>query len=136
MNLLNDMSFQRLQAGLQAANIRQRTIANNVANVDTPYYKSSSVSFEDMLQQQMDDSNMRTLRGVTTDPRHFAIGPNSSIPDPVITTDQSTAMNNNMNNVDVDKEMSNLAQNQLRYNAYIQQVNEQIKMMKVAVGGN
>ncbi|MNW63735.1 flagellar basal body rod protein FlgB [compost metagenome] len=49
--------------------------------------------------------------------------------------DQSTSMNNNQNNVDIDREMSLLAENQLRYNAYIQQVSEQIKMMRVGVEG-
>lgn len=44
-------------------------------------------------------------------------------------------MNNNRNNVDVDSEMANLAANQIQYNSYIQQINEQIKMMRVAVEG-
>ena len=43
-------------------------------------------------------------------------------------------MNNNQNNVDADREMS-LAENQLRYNSYIQAVNEQIRMMRTAIEG-
>ncbi|WP_315795323.1 flagellar basal body rod protein FlgB [Paenibacillus sp. BIC5C1] len=134
MNLLNDISFQRLQGALDASNIRQRTIADNIANADTPYFKRSDVAFEEMLQEQM-SGDMPVLKGKVTDSRHFVIGPSSSIPTPVVNMDQSTSMNNNQNNVDVDKEMSLLAENQLRYNAYIQQVNEQIKMMRVGVEG-
>ncbi|MDR9745063.1 flagellar basal body rod protein FlgB [Paenibacillus taichungensis] len=134
MNLLNDISFQRLQGALDASNIRQRTIADNIANADTPYFKRSDVAFEEMLQGQM-NGDMPVLKGKVTDSRHFVIGPSSSIPTPVVNMDQSTSMNNNQNNVDVDKEMSLLAENQLRYNAYIQQVNEQIKMMRVGVEG-
>ncbi|CAM3066353.1 MULTISPECIES: flagellar basal body rod protein FlgB [Paenibacillus] len=134
MNLLNDISFQRLQGALDASNIRQRTIADNIANADTPYFKRSDVAFEEMLQEQM-NGDMPVLKGKVTDSRHFVIGPSSSIPTPVVNMDQSTSMNNNQNNVDVDKEMSLLAENQLRYNAYIQQVNEQIKMMRVGVEG-
>ncbi|RAW17031.1 flagellar basal body rod protein FlgB [Paenibacillus taichungensis] len=134
MNLLNDISFQRLQGALDASNIRQRTIADNIANADTPYFKRSDVAFEEMLQDQM-NGDMPVLKGKVTDSRHFVIGPSSSIPTPVVNMDQSTSMNNNQNNVDVDKEMSLLAENQLRYNAYIQQVNEQIKMMRVGVEG-
>lgn len=78
---------------------------------------------------------MPVLKGKVTDSRHFVIGPSSSVPTPVVTMDHSTSMNNNQNNVDIDKEMSLLAENQLRYNAYIQQVNEQIKMMRVGVEG-
>ncbi|MHA7581278.1 flagellar basal body rod protein FlgB [Paenibacillus vandeheii] len=134
MNLLNDISFQRLQGALDASNIRQRTIADNIANADTPYFKRSDVAFEEMLQEQM-NGDTPVLKGKVTDSRHFVIGPSSSIPTPVVNMDQSTSMNNNQNNVDVDKEMSLLAENQLRYNAYIQQVNEQIKMMRVGVEG-
>jgi len=44
-------------------------------------------------------------------------------------------MNNNGNNVDIDREMSLLAKNQLVYNLYIQQVNHDIKMMRTAIEG-
>ncbi|WP_416297332.1 flagellar basal body rod protein FlgB [Paenibacillus illinoisensis] len=134
MNLLNDISFKRLQGALNASNTRQQTIADNIANADTPYYKRSDVSFEEILKQQT-DGDMPVLKGKVTDSRHFVIGPSSSVPTPVVTMDHSTSMNNNQNNVDIDKEMSLLAENQLRYNAYIQQVNEQIKMMRVGVEG-
>ncbi|MEN1984974.1 MULTISPECIES: flagellar basal body rod protein FlgB [Paenibacillus] len=135
MNLLNDISFKRLQGALDASNMRQNAIANNIANADTPYFKRSDVSFEEMLQQQMNDGDIKVLKGKVTDPRHFVIGPSSSVPAPVVEMDQSTSMNNNQNNVDIDREMSLLAENQLRYNAYIQQVNEQIKMMRVGIEG-
>nr|WP_221192556.1 MULTISPECIES: flagellar basal body rod protein FlgB [Paenibacillus] len=131
---MNDISFKRLQGALDASNTRQQTIADNIANADTPYYKRSDVSFEEILKQQT-DGDMPVLKGKVTDSRHFVIGPSSSVPTPVVTMDHSTSMNNNQNNVDIDKEMSLLAENQLRYNAYIQQVNEQIKMMRVGVEG-
>ncbi|MDR0270088.1 flagellar basal body rod protein FlgB [Paenibacillus sp.] len=134
MDLLNSSSFRLMEAGLQAANIRQNVISNNIANEETPYFKRSDVSFESLLQQELNGS-MSQLRGKVTDPRHFVIGPSSSIPEPVVTTDQSTVMNNNLNNVDVDSEMANLAANQIQYNSYIQQINGQIKMMRTAVEG-
>ncbi|GAF09679.1 flagellar basal-body rod protein FlgB [Paenibacillus pini JCM 16418] len=123
-----------MESGLQAANTRQKVLANNIANAETPYFKKSDVSFESLLQQEI-NGEMPELRGKVTDSRHFAIGPISSIPSPVITVDQSTAMNNNLNNVDVDSEMSKLAENQLQYNSYIQQMNEQIKMIRTVVEG-
>ncbi|CAI6031424.1 Flagellar basal body rod protein FlgB [Paenibacillus sp. JJ-100] len=132
MNLLNDISFKRLQGALDASNIRQRAIANNIANADTPYFKRSDVSFETILQGQQ-NGEIPILKGKITDPRHIVIGPSSSVPTPVVNMDQSTSMNNNQNNVDIDREMSLLAENQLRYSAYIQQVNEQIKMMRIGV---
>ncbi|USB32103.1 flagellar basal body rod protein FlgB [Paenibacillus sp. YPG26] len=134
MQLLNGVGFDRLEGALKAANTRQSVIANNIANVDTPYYKKSEVSFESLLQSQVNEGRI-VLRGRQTDPKHMAIGPANNVPDTLITTDQSTSMNNNMNNVDIDSEMSSLAENQLRYNAYIEQLNSRIRMMRTAVEG-
>lgn len=133
INLLNDVSFRTLQAGVDAANVRQLAITNNIANSDTPYFKRSEVHFEQLLEQEMQGTP--TLTGRRTNERHIPIGPSSSIPAAVTTTDNSTAMSNNNNNVDVDKEMSLLAENQLRYNSYIQLVNEHIKIMRTATEG-
>lgn len=132
MQLLNGAGFNKLETALQAANIRQGVLANNIANVDTPYFKRSNVSFESLLKSEM-DGNRLTLKGRRTDTKHFDIGPSSSIPVPVISTDESTAMNNNLNNVDIDSEMTRLAENQLRYNSYIEQINYQIKFKRTAV---
>lgn len=134
MNLLSNSSFQRLQSGLDAANLRNRVLANNIANVDTPYFKRSDVAFESLLQKEMNGVKS-TLSGNRTDPRHFIIGPSSEIPEASLSTDNSSAMNNNENNVDVEREMSLLAENQLRYNSYVQSVNEQIRIMRAAVEG-
>ncbi|NGZ75512.1 flagellar basal body rod protein FlgB [Saccharibacillus alkalitolerans] len=133
MNILNDTGFNRLRSAIDASNTRQQVISNNIANADTPYFKRSEVSFESLLQSEM--NGVSSIKGRMTNPRHIAIG-SGSIPTAKITTDKSTAMNNNMNNVDIDSEMTSLAENQLRYNTYIEEVNHQIKMMRTALGGN
>lgn len=134
VNLLGSSSFQRLQGGLDAANARNVVITNNIANVDTPHFKRSEVAFESILKMEM--SGMKTsLTGKRTDPRHFVIGPSSKLPSSTLQMDQSSAMNNNGNNVDIDREMSLLAENQLRYNSYVQAVNDQIRLMRAAVEG-
>ncbi|WP_138493984.1 flagellar basal body rod protein FlgB [Paenibacillus pinistramenti] len=135
MQLLSGTSFDRLQSAVQAADLRQNVIANNIANVDTPNFKRSDVSFESLLQNEM-NGGVKELSGLRTDARHFVIGSSSNVPSAKVTTDSSTTMNNNLNNVDIDREMSLLAENQLRYNSYIEQLNYQIKMMRTAVGGN
>ncbi|GAB6931507.1 flagellar basal body rod protein FlgB [Paenibacillus sp. JCM 10914] len=134
MNLLNNGSFQRLQSGLNASNLRNTVIANNIANADTPHFKRSEVSFENLLKKEMDGAQL-SLRGRRTDPRHFVIGSTGGIPEASVLRDGTSSMNNNENNVDADREMSLLADNQLRYNSYIQAVNEQIRMMRTALEG-
>lgn len=135
MNLLSGASFDRLQAAMNTSTLRQQVISNNIANAETPNFKRVEVSFETLLQQQMNGNS--TLIGKRTDARHFYIGPNNSAaPSPEFMTDQSTMFNNNLNNVDIDREMSQLAANQLKYNGLIQQLNHEFKMKRTALGGN
>lgn len=133
--MLSGASFNRLQGAIDTANLRQKVMANNIANVDTPNFKRSEVAFESILEQEM-TGNTGSLAGFRTDPRHFYIGPNSaSKTTPQVITDQNTTFNNNLNNVDIDREMSQLAQNQLKYNALIQQLNHDMKMKRIVVEG-
>ncbi|SET44012.1 flagellar basal body rod protein FlgB [Paenibacillus sp. NFR01] len=134
MGLLNGVSFQRLQAGMSAATTRQEVLANNVANNDTPNFKRSDVAFESILQEQ-EKGLKPTLKAKVSDARHFQFGTGGAVPSAVISTDESTSMNNNDNNVDIDREMALSAENQLRYNSYIQQINSQISMMRTVVEG-
>ncbi|WP_159884410.1 flagellar basal body rod protein FlgB [Paenibacillus puerhi] len=131
MMILNKPGFQLMERSLGAATLRQKVVADNIANVDTPYFKRSEVKFEEMLQQEM---GMKSLQGFRTDPRHFVIGRPAN-PEPAIVRDNQTTMNNNANNVDIDYEMALMAKNQLRYNTIVQQVNGDIKKFRTAIGG-
>ena len=136
MNLLNGASFQRMESAVYAAEMRQRVISDNIANAETPYFKRSEVLFEQLLEQSMGNSNMSKLSGVRTDFRHIEIGSASSrLPAAKLVADTSSMMNNNNNNVDIDREMSLLAKNQLNYNLYIQQINHDLKMLRTGIDG-
>ncbi|MDQ6419264.1 flagellar basal body rod protein FlgB [Paenibacillus sp. LHD-117] len=136
MNLLNGASFGRLEAAVYAAESRQRVISNNVANAETPYFKRSEVLFEELLEQSMAGDGLRRISGKKTDSRHISIGTGAArIPEAQVISDNSTSMNNNQNNVDIDREMSLLAKNQLSYNFYIQQINHDLKMMRTGIEG-
>lgn len=135
MNLLNGSSFQRMEAAVYAAEMRQRVINNNVANVETPHFKRSEVVFEQLLEQAI-GTGFTKLSGIRTDPRHLPIGSSASkLPEAQVITDTGTTMGNNQNNVDLEREMSLLAKNQLSYNFYIQQINHDLKMMRTAIEG-
>ncbi|WP_195573147.1 flagellar basal body rod protein FlgB [Paenibacillus sp. 1001270B_150601_E10] len=131
MNLLGGVHVKQLEGALQAASTRQNVISNNLANVDTPHYKRSEVQFESLLREQLTGG---TLAGKRTNEKHIPIGPNqSAVPEWKTVTDQSTVMGNNGNNVNVDVEMANQAENQLRYYTYIGQINHHINMMRTAI---
>jgi flagellar basal-body rod protein FlgB len=126
--------FQMLERTLDAASLRQSVIANNIANAETPYFKRSEVRFEDLLAKEM-NSTSSSLTGRRTDARHIYIGNRGLNVEPQIQADQSTVMNNNLNNVDIDAEMALMAKNQLRYNTLIQQVTHEIKLNRTAMEG-
>jgi flagellar basal-body rod protein FlgB len=117
---------------LDVAVLRQKVSANNIANIDTPEFKRSDVRFEELLNQQM---NQSSLAGKRTNPKHIPIGYQSTAVEPQVIQDQTSVMNNNLNNVDIDAEMSLLAKNQLRYNVIAQQVSHDIRNLKTAIGG-
>ncbi|MGG2199641.1 MULTISPECIES: flagellar basal body rod protein FlgB [Paenibacillus] len=131
MMILNKPGFQMMERSLDAATLRQRVIADNIANVDTPFFKRSEVRFEELLQQEI---NGGSIQGFRTDPRHIEIG-RPSQPQPQLIRDNQTLINNNLNNVDIDYEMALMAKNQLRYNTMVQQVSADIKKVRTAIGG-
>ena len=135
LNVMAGADFNRLVGALRAAETRQQVISDNISNADTPHFKRSELLFEEMLNDEMDGSGTKTLEGFTSDSRHIKIGPSNQVPTSRLVTDQTSVMNNNGNNVDIDREMTLLAKNQLRYNAYIQQINHEFSMMRTAIDG-
>lgn len=134
--LSNNQSVDRISRALDASILRQNVITNNIANIDTPYFKRSEVRFEQYLQQEL-QSTKSSFVGNRTDPRHLFIG-NSPSGEPIsanINVDQNTSMNNNFNNVDIDHEMSLMAKNQLYYNTLIQRMNGKFSSIKTAIDG-
>lgn len=136
MNVLNSSNFQRLNGAIRAAELRQQVISNNIANSDTPYFKRSEVVFENYLEQEMSSNDGAKLPMKRTNPLHLNRTGERIQPLRIgVETDEVSVMNNNVNNVDIDREMSLLAKNQIRYNVFIQQVSHDIRMMRTAIEG-
>lgn len=132
MSILNPTVFNVLEKSLDASSLRQRVYANNIANVDTPNFKRSDVSFEDQLQNYLQGNQSFSIQANRTDPRHIAFG--SSDLQPMVYQDNSTTFNNNGNNVDIDSEMTLVAKNQIQYNALVEEMNQQFSLLKIAMG--
>jgi flagellar basal-body rod protein FlgB len=52
--MLDDVSVDALQAAMRGLSARQRAISDDIANVDTPFYRARSVSFEGDLKRALD----------------------------------------------------------------------------------
>lgn len=131
--LLTNSTFRLLENTLDASALRQRVLVNNLANIETPNFKRSDVDFAKVLQKEMTSSF--SIEAKRTDSRHIPFSGSGSSVDPRIVTDETSVMNNNKNNVDVDSEMSKLAENQLSYYTLISQANYDIKHLRTAIGG-
>src|SRR5213080_4972971 len=98
-----------LQAALSGLAARQRTIANNVANVDTPNFKASEVRFEDALTSAIKS-------GAANSQDQSSL--NASTGRSSLTALTSTRADGN--NVDIDREMEMLGEANLNYSALTQ----------------
>lgn len=125
-----------MQSALFASESRQRVIANNIANAETPNFKRSEVLFESFIESAMGTNETR-LSGKKTHEKHISIGKNNlALPKAELVTDNSTAMNaTTNNNVDLESEMALLAKNQLNYQLYANQISHEITMKKLAITG-
>lgn len=134
--MINTSSIDRIGRALEASTLRQEVIANNIANADVPGFKRSYVRFEDLLRQQL-EAGRSTFTGFRTDPRHLHIGGARSDLSvrPEIVQDNSTSMNHNGNNVDLEYEMAMMARNQLYYNTLVQMVNGKFAKIRTAIDG-
>ncbi len=84
---------------------RNKVISSNIANLDTKDYKSSDYVFKDNLKNAIDVR----IRLTRTDEKHF---PNAT--DEISKNDFKMITSDDK--VDLDREMTNLAENHLMYN--------------------
>lgn len=129
MKLFSD-TFNTLGQALNYASLKQKVISQNIANVDTPNYKSKDVSFNSIFQNELDQP-FNTYR---TDKRHLDFSSNGTN-QPEIVTRTNVQYNNNGNSVDMDTEMSDLATNQIYYDALVQQLNSKFSNLQSVITG-
>lgn len=55
--MLDDLSVSALQSALDGLSARQQAISDDIANVNTPYYRARSVDFENSLRQAISDGD-------------------------------------------------------------------------------
>jgi len=109
-----------LEKALDASWLRNDVISDNIANVDTPNYKSKSVEFENMLNQALNKDSISTSDFEGIEPK-------------VVESHSNNEMRLDGNNVDIDAEMAQLAKNQILYNAMIQQVTQEFNRLKIVL---
>jgi flagellar basal-body rod protein FlgB len=132
-------SAQLLEKALDTASLRQKIIANNITNVDVPNFKRSEVNFESELKRviQEKESENTSIKALVTDSRHipFSMPRDISSVNPRINFDYSTTTRNDGNNVDIEKEVVDASENQMKYNLFIQRINSFFSGIKKVMDG-
>ena len=101
-------SLDLLSKGLDVTVLRRQTIANNIANVDTPHYKRQFVTFESELNRAIESHNKKPTPTLRTHQKHFYF----DVPkDPQevkakVQVEYDSNFRNDKNNVDIEKEIS------------------------------
>jgi len=119
-----------LQKGLEASSMRQQVLSNNVANIDAPNFKRSDVDFQAVLGAALGEKS-GALSMKLTSSKHIpgvAEGGGSGI-----VMDQATSLRNDGNNVDVDREMTNVAENGLYYNSLTSAISSQLGLLRMVI---
>jgi len=122
-DLLSDVTLTAMGKVLDATAARQRAIAHNIANVDTPGYTRRDVSFHDQLASALSDADQHPL---ATASRVGEVEPRQLL-------DNQSPARADGNNVDVDREMASLAQNTLEYEAAAEIIKSKLGMLRAAV---
>ncbi|RFU71280.1 flagellar basal body rod protein FlgB [Peribacillus saganii] len=121
-------SFNLLEQSLNYSSLKQKVISDNISNADTPNYKAKGVNFNSVL----DDAIKASMQAYKTDTRHFSF--KQSLGTPGVFT-KNGQYNHNGNSVDVDKEMSDLASNQIYYNALVDRISGKFQTLQNVVKG-
>ena len=122
-------TISSLENGLSYATLNQKTIANNISNVDTPNYKAKNVSFKDMLEKEQQIS----ISAYRTDNRHYDFTIRQSTPG--VNNVDGLRYRNNGNAVDMDAEQVKVAKNQIYYNALIDRMNGKLNTLNTVIKG-
>lgn len=106
-----------LEAGIRAEELRQRTIAGNIANIETPGYHRVDVRFEQSLAKALKSPgrlNPDSLEAKTYQP-------------------DDPPLRSNGNNVSMEAEIGDMVKNSLRYSTYIRVLRKKFSQIETAI---
>ena len=130
MGLFSNSNQILAEQALDAVWYKQRVISNNIANIETPDYKAKTVDFKIILEER----RKCAFRPVK-DRSQSRINKNSNLGEFRVSTSyrQDTNQILDGNNVDLEKEALALADAQIQYDALIDRLNSDYRMIRSAI---
>jgi flagellar basal-body rod protein FlgB len=106
-----------LEAGIRAESLRQKAIANNIANLQTSGYRRFDVKFEELLAKALASDGSVELSEI----------------EPQVYQPKQTPVNSNGNDVNLETEVGEMVKNTLRHKAYIRLLNRKYRKIELAI---
>ncbi len=106
-----------LEVGIRAESLRQKAIANNIANLETPGYRRIDIEFKELLAKALDSSGEAELSQI----------------EPKIYQPNTTPVNSSGNDVNLETEVGEMVKNTLRHKAYVRLLNKKYNQMELAI---
>jgi flagellar basal-body rod protein FlgB len=129
--LTETLNFQTQALVLRSE--RQRLIASNIANADTPGYVAREMDFASALRQATGESAGPPRAAVTAaGHRQPTVGPLAETALRYATASQT---NLDRNTVDMDRERASFADNSVKYEASLRFINGSVRTMLDAIKG-
>lgn len=129
--ILPRVGIRKLGSALDAYSLRLRITAENVANVNTPGYSSRHVTFEDNLRKA--SKNRLKLFEVRQPPGSIPLRTTGN--SPIEIKETGSGYFNGINDVDMEKEMTDLAKTSLTYSLVAKLTRGKFDVLKSAISG-
>lgn len=114
--MFNDVTSVTVRTALSGLSMRQRVIADNIANIQTPGFLAGKVSFEDALKTAVEHG--RPTDGAATIARSLE------------------PTREDGNNVNFDHEVLSHVDTGLRYQTMLRAVDDKFGLLRTAIRGN
>ncbi len=131
MSLIKSESLTILEKFLDLSLKKHSIIASNIANANTPNYKAKEMNFEKAFREALGE-NEDSITLKITDPRHISDGNSVENLSPKVEISSAPARPDG-NNVNMEKEMVKLTENNIAYNLGIQIISKRLKDIKYAI---
>lgn len=117
---------------LDLSSLKQKVIGKNIANVNTENYQRETVEFDQLLSDNL-NSSMKA-----TNTKHFGMAAeqDDSLKNRLqVVTDEDENYVSGINNVDIDREMSDMAENSILFRFAAKRINGHYRTMQEVIKG-
>lgn len=124
INFFDRSRIPLLEKELDLFAVRNKAIANNIANIATPGYKTVDVSFQNELSNAIAESN-----------NDVKLSKNVEQVEPTIEVDRSGSLSSGANDVNIDQQMADLAKNQLQFKLAARLMSDTLNLIDKSING-